>query len=574
MDIVQMSLSASVLLVVIVIIRALTLHKLPKKTFLVLWGVVICRLLIPFSIPSRFSIYTGLELAKQLLPDQTATSVSAPLVLTGGANITGAASVIEAAGGATSADTAAAYLSPDIAVWLIGLCACSLFFIITYIKCRKEFRTALPVDNGYINRWLRENRLRRMVQIRQSDRIHAPLTYGVFRPVILLPKTIDWTDEASLKIILTHEMIHIRRFDMLTKLVLTAAVCVHWFNPIVWVMYVLANRDIELACDEAVVRTFGVTIQSAYALTLIGLEEKKSAPAPLISGFSKDAIEERITAIMKTKKYSMPVIVFAVLLVVGLTVGFTTSNVKAVDKVNLQTASPQDDSEISSTDVPNAEPSGDTANMDTTAYSGYPVNQYGWTYGSALMRQTLGLEYDADLMEAIGAKGQSGYIKKVDRELNMPAIPDEYRTIPLFDANINVVGAFVLSYDVSMENGVYISAAQEPSYPRNSKGETYGDDFMCQVMGYQPDLVAALGTEGQNGYIRESEIPGEDVTTLEEAAEHMAYMSTLPPYIMIPLYDQEGNVIGEFPISNSVSGEDFDSWEAAREALEALKNSG
>jgi len=167
------------------------------------------------------------------------------------------------------------------------------------------------------------------VQIRQSDRIKAPLTYGVFRPVILLPKKTDWTDETKLRYILTHEFTHIRRFDTLTKLVLTTAVCVHWFNPLVWVMYVLANRDIELSCDETVVRTFGETMKSAYALTLIGLEEKKSRLTPFANNFSKYAIEERINAIMKMKKSSLVGIILALALVVGTVTVFATSAASA-----------------------------------------------------------------------------------------------------------------------------------------------------------------------------------------------------------------------------------------------------
>lgn len=280
MDILQMSFSAAVMIVAVVIIRALTLHRLPKRTFLTLWGVVLCRLLIPFSVPSRFSFYTGLELVKRLLSAQTATSPPSPVLTTGSINIVDVPAVGEAIGGAPQASLTMAAVSPIFVAWLIGICVCALFFITAYLKCRREFKTSLPVKNDFVECWLREHALRRTVQIRQSDRIQAPLTYGVFRPVILLPKAIDWTDEAGLKVILTHEMTHIRRFDTLIKLVLAAAVCVHWFNPFVWIMYALANRDIELSCDEAVVRSFGENMKSAYALTLIGLEEKeRSCPA-------------------------------------------------------------------------------------------------------------------------------------------------------------------------------------------------------------------------------------------------------------------------------------------------------
>ena len=323
MDVLQMSLSASVLIVAVAMIRALTLQKLPKKTFLVLWGVVVCRLLVPFSLPSRFSFYTGLDAVKRMFAESTAVPSPA-----GTAGIPGMADL---SGPGGSIHGAAASVSPLEMVWLAGMFACALFFIAAYLKCRREFRMSLPVENDFVSRWLREHPLRRPVQIRQSDRIKAPLSYGILRPVVLLPKKTDWTDETGLQYVLAHEFVHIRRFDALAKLVLTAAVCVHWFNPLVWLMYLLANNDIELSCDEAVVRTFGETAKSAYALTLIGLEEKKSRPAPIVNNFSKSAMEERIVSIMKMKKSSLAGIVLALALIVVTTAVFATNGAYAKD---------------------------------------------------------------------------------------------------------------------------------------------------------------------------------------------------------------------------------------------------
>ncbi len=319
MDVFQMSLSASVLIVAVVIIRALALHKLPKKTFLVLWGVVLCRLLIPFSISSRFSFYTWIDMVKRIFAERAALPF--PAGIPSIPNMENIPSTEEPIGVGASTIS----ISPIEIVWLIGMCACALFFIVAYIKCRREFKMSLPVENDFASYWLREHPLRRPVELRQSDRIKAPLTYGVFRPVILLPKKIDWTDETKLRYVFTHEHTHIRRFDTLTKLVLTAVVCVHWFNPFVWVLYVLANRDIELSCDETVVRAFGETIKSAYALTLIGLEEKKGRLTPLVNNFSKNSIEERVVSIMKIKKTSFVGILFALALVTGTMTVFATS---------------------------------------------------------------------------------------------------------------------------------------------------------------------------------------------------------------------------------------------------------
>lgn len=112
-----------------------------------------------------------------------------------------------------------------------------------------------------------------------AGRISSPLTFGVLRPVILVPKKTDWTDETALRYVLEHEFVHIQRFDVLSKLLLIAAVCVHRFNPLVWVMYVLANRDLELSCDETVLRRFGGDVRAAYARVLIRMEAARGGTA-------------------------------------------------------------------------------------------------------------------------------------------------------------------------------------------------------------------------------------------------------------------------------------------------------
>lgn len=165
----------------------------------------------------------------------------------------------------------------------------------------------------------------RSISIRQSDRISTPLTYGIFKPVILIPQTTDWTNIKQLQYVLLHEYVHIRRFDSVTKLIFTVALCVHWFNPLVWVMYVLFNRDIELACDESVVRLLGEASKKDYALMLINMEAKKSGLMPFCNNFSKNSIEERIEAIMKIKRTSVAAITVALCLVGGTTVAFATS---------------------------------------------------------------------------------------------------------------------------------------------------------------------------------------------------------------------------------------------------------
>ena len=335
MNLLQMGLSGAVMIVVIVVIRALAINKLPKKAFLVLWGVVVARLLIPYSFRSIFSVYSLLEQFAPMaevangspavpftpmapthsaIPGTTATNTLAP------------ATVDPWIPGTVATNTTApATVDPWVVVWAVGVLVCAVFFAVAYWKCRKEFKASLPVDNKNAKLWLSEHHIHRSIEIRQSDRISAPLTYGVFRPIILMPKTVDWDDLDTLKYVLTHEYVHIHRFDAVTKLVLTVALCVHWFNPAVWIMYVLANRDIELSCDEAVIREFGERTKSAYAMALIRMEETRSGLTPLCNNFSKNTIEERILSIMKYKKTTLIGAALALALVLAVTVGFASS---------------------------------------------------------------------------------------------------------------------------------------------------------------------------------------------------------------------------------------------------------
>ena len=157
------------------------------------------------------------------------------------------------------------------------------------------------------------------------------MTYGVLHPVILMPMHTDWANIEQLQYIFSHEYVHIYRFDTIAKLIATYALCIHWFNPFVWVMCILFNRDIELVCDESVIRQFGDKSKSAYSLMLIRMEAKKSGLSPLCNNFSKNAIEERITAIMNTKRMTMITLLSACLIILITVSLFATSALASTD---------------------------------------------------------------------------------------------------------------------------------------------------------------------------------------------------------------------------------------------------
>lgn len=351
MSLLKMSLSGAIMIVVVIVIRALAINRLPKRTFLILWGVVLLRLLAPFSIPSTFSVYSLVErniasgMLDQIPPVQDAHVKSAADVDADYFNVLDV-EYNDGKGGKTIAvpydetgeiiarrqgenrNSVISGVRYGVIIWCAGMILCIGCFTVSYLRCRFEFQMSLPVDNAFVQGWLQEHP-RRLVSIRQSDRISTPLTYGIFHPVILMPKSTDWANKEHLQYVLMHEYVHIRRYDALTKLIAALALCIHWFNPMVWIMWFLFNRDVEISCDECVVRRMGESSKSAYALMLIQMESERSVFAPFCSSLSprsgNNAMEERITAIMKIRKRSMPAVIVAAVLVISVTTAFATS---------------------------------------------------------------------------------------------------------------------------------------------------------------------------------------------------------------------------------------------------------
>ena len=406
MDLLTMSFSAAVMIAAIVILRALLIDRLPKTTFLILWAVVLLRLLVPVSVPSAWSVYSLLQPKQQsiqtvqeestVLP-QVEPVVSQPSAITT-EPVTPA--VDSAAGEAEEITTAPTQqpsaaptvqqstpteqppqaeektkpaislpVEPSALIWGIGAAALGLYFVVGYWRATREFDMSLPVEHPFCGEWLRRQKekmpLRRQIRIRQFDRIGTPLTYGVRRPTILLPNQTLEEQPKTLTYILTHEYVHIRRFDCVSKLLLSAALCLHWFNPLVWVMYVLANRDLELSCDEMVLRLLGIENRSAYAMALLEMEEKRSGFGALYSAFGKNAIEERIGAIMKMKKRSLLSVVMAVVLVFTMTACLATSPVE--EETSAQTAEEKNTIESETVSV-------------TSELTEKEKNQIGWEY--------------------------------------------------------------------------------------------------------------------------------------------------------------------------------------------------
>ena len=328
----HVSLSAATMILAAMVLRFRFQERVPRRVFCLLWDLCLVRLLLPLRLTSPFSI-------RALLPVREAIPQTAAIrqVQIAGGSFEAGFSLAEdtAVYAGTSAETAAGlggFRLPPVNLPLLAWAAVgtllAAWFLWGHLRSRRVYAMSLPLDNAFVRHWQEDHPLFRPVQVRFSDRIAAPLTYGAVYPVVLLPKGMDLADTAGLAYVLEHEYTHIRRFDALRKWLLAAALCLHWFNPCVWLMYILAGRDMELSCDEAVLRA-GAD-RSGYALTLLALEEERGRWSPSGSHFSRNATEERIKTIMKRKQISLAALL-AVLVVMSIATTVFATNAPETD---------------------------------------------------------------------------------------------------------------------------------------------------------------------------------------------------------------------------------------------------
>lgn len=306
------------MVLILLLFRRLAGDRLPKWSFVLLGDLTLLRLLCPLDLSTVFSVYRLLRpkgsVTAFLAPNVTELEPTAPMtVIHGGA--AGGQVLSEPSHGITFSA-----LLPWL--WLAGVVVLGAAFAVTYLRCYRRFALSLPAEDPDTLAWKQANPLRRSYSIRISQEITSPLTYGVLRPVILLPKELD---RDALDLVLTHEWTHIRRWDTLRKLVMALTLTVHWFNPLVWVLYGQMNRDIELACDQGVLSRMEEDSRKSYALALLNLEERQAGVMPLYNGFSRSGIEERVRSIMKNRRPTLLISAVALMLVVTLAACFGTT---------------------------------------------------------------------------------------------------------------------------------------------------------------------------------------------------------------------------------------------------------
>lgn len=211
MDLMQMGLQGSIMILVVIAVRAVFLNRLPKSLFLVLWGLVLARLLIPFSIPLPWSAWTAVEKGLE------ATGVSLPVPLWNTGAETAAPTVAVPVVPAVADGSSVATLAPEVAhqasfdpslgllVWLGGSLVCAIAYGVLYVRSVRRLRRASASTAPFAQRWLASHALRRPLTIRETPLVASPLTYGVLHPVIVVPSTFPWDAPARANLMLEHE---------------------------------------------------------------------------------------------------------------------------------------------------------------------------------------------------------------------------------------------------------------------------------------------------------------------------------------------------------------------------------
>ena len=313
--ILDMTLSSSFLIVAVLVARVV-LRKSPKVFRKILWGLVALKLIIPFSFESALSLVPH---ESTYMPEGTGASATITDVVT---------------------SSAFDWKSIIPCVWVGGCAILLIYAFFSFIRLKIRISDSVKYENN----------------IFQSEKVESPFVFGVVKPKIYIPYNIAGE---KLSFVLEHEKTHIKHLDHITKILGFIVLCVHWFNPLVWVSYVLFCKDLELACDEAVVKNMNETSRKNYALTLcdIGVNKAKISACPI--AFGEVSIKERVKATISYKRVGKIAISLSLCLCAVVAVCFMTKPVAEAKEKTEKTI-------VEETTVPATEPVTEPITESTT----------------------------------------------------------------------------------------------------------------------------------------------------------------------------------------------------------------
>lgn len=311
----NLSISASWLVLAVLVLRLIS-KRSPKWMNVLLWGIVALRLVLPFSIESALSLIPSAETVSP-----TAVQFAPAPTITSGVSVIDNAvnpSLSEHFAAVPTASVNPLYVWAYLAgwVWLIGLGAMLLYALASYLRLRRRVSVSLPIqDNIYL-----------------CDGISSPFILGVVKPRIYLPSGLD---EVQRQNVLSHERAHLARRDHWWKPLGFALLAVYWFNPVLWLAYALLCRDIELACDERVIRTMDESAVKTYSTVLLACSMPRKAVITCPLAFGEVGVKERVRNALHYKKPAFWVVAVSVAVCVVVAVCFLTNPPTDTDAAGL-----------------------------------------------------------------------------------------------------------------------------------------------------------------------------------------------------------------------------------------------
>ena len=301
----NLSISASWLVLAVLVLRLIS-KRSPKWVNVLLWGIVALRLVLPFSIESALSLIPSAETVSPAAVqfDPAPTITSGVSVIDNAVN----PSLSEHFAAVPTASVNPLYVWAYLAgwVWLIGLGAMLLYALVSYLRLRRRVSVSLPIqDHIYL-----------------CDAISSPFILGVVKPHIYLPSGLD---EVQRQNVLAHEQAHLARRDHWWKPLGFALLAVYWFNPVLWLAYTLLCRDIELACDERVIRTMDESAVKTYSTVLLACSMPRKAVITCPLAFGEVGVKERVKNALRYKKPAFWVVAASVAVCVVVAVCFLTN---------------------------------------------------------------------------------------------------------------------------------------------------------------------------------------------------------------------------------------------------------
>ena len=396
----NLSISASWLVLAVLVLRLIS-KRSPKWMNVLLWGIVALRLVLPFSIESALSLIPSAETvspaAVQFAPAPTITSGVS--VIDNAVN----PSLSEHFAATPEASVNPLYVWTEIAgwVWLIGLGAMLLYVLASYLRLRRRVSVSLCV---------REN-------IYLCDAISSPFILGVVKPHIYLPSGLD---EVQRQNVLAHEQAHLARRDHWWKPLGFALLAVYWFNPVLWLAYTLLCRDIELACDERVIRTMDESAVKTYSTVLLACSMPRKAVITCPLAFGEVGVKERVRNALHYKKPAFWVVAASVTVCVVVAVCFLTDPPTDTDAAGLVGFHREQVTYADVTDASGAQPSSVqlTAEETNAVYALLDAMQYKRLGAASAMQDCYARLY------FISAAGERCEIMLSEREMLVNPITD------------------------------------------------------------------------------------------------------------------------------------------------------